>query len=108
VSEGHADRQEIVAALNAELDRISHRLDELHRQLMGMPTDERRLHWVEYFRILSSLMQRQQEIEKARAAAVDPEPNESAQQRAPSLANANDANIGARRRTELREEFRGS
>ena len=92
---GQADRKQAIAALNAELDRISDRLDDLHQQMMRMPTDERRTHWDEYYRLLGSLMQRQQKIEGDR----DPGPDHSdasGQQFKPSISD--DAKVGARRR----------
>jgi len=93
------ERQAIIAALDAELDRISNRLEDLHQQMMRMPTDERRTHWEEYYRLLGSLMQRQQEIENGRASVFDRNPDHrdgAGQQRVVSASR--NAEGGARRR----------
>ena len=61
----------IIAALKAESDKVSHRLNDLHQEIMRLPINERRIRWEEYYRRLGSLMQRQQEIEEARAAVFN-------------------------------------
>ena len=52
----------MLAALNAESDKISYRLKELHQEMMLLPIEERRLRWEEYYRRLGALMKRQDEI----------------------------------------------
>jgi thiamine kinase-like enzyme len=55
----------MIAALNAESDRIAQRLKRLHQEMMRQPMEERRANWHRYYQRLAELMERQDEVTQA-------------------------------------------
>jgi len=66
VTAGQAlSREAIIASLNAERDKVSYRLKEVHQEMMLLPIEERRIRLEEYYRRLGALMKLQDEVAQA-------------------------------------------
>ena len=51
--------------LKTELDKLAFRVASLNQEMMRLPIDKRRERWQEYYKDLSWLMKRQQELSGA-------------------------------------------
>ena len=64
-------RDASIVTLKAERERISQRVEQLHRAMMRQPMAERRKNWHHYYRRLVELMKLQAEISIAIAKRVN-------------------------------------
>jgi hypothetical protein len=53
-----SERDAVIAARNAETDSVWHRANDLNREMMRLPMDERRERWKEYYARLCELTKR--------------------------------------------------
>ena len=60
----------MIAALNAKRDQIARRLNDLNREMMLQPMEERRANWDQYYRRLSELMRLQDDVTEAMTATL--------------------------------------